>query len=166
MGSQPLADRFTKARDKIFAGATAATIAIPLAFGGLTANDAYAQDTTNITAPRHELLISDQRDVSRNSAQLIAAQLSKNAQTLLLFGPAKESFNEVKEAAEAALTQNGNTLNWVVVASGKPELAFYTNGLLTHTILNPQSENLDQIIIDQLAKDLIRVTSLELTKND
>ncbi len=48
MGIQALADKFEGARGKLFAGATAAAVAIPLAFGGLvaTANDAYAQDAS------------------------------------------------------------------------------------------------------------------------
>ena len=154
----------------------AAAFVAALGAGAAAAVPGYAQEQTNTAPanvqtqdqdaevvygePRHEVQVDDRRGIERDAIQTYAAWKSDNAQTIVLYGPTNETFQEVVEAATEALQRNDNGLNWIVLASGETELAIYTDGLLSHTILNPAGAELSSNIMEQLVFDRVRVEEL------
>lgn len=87
--------------------------------------------------------LEDARGVGVDGVQATAAYLSDDAQVIVLYGPTKETFREVIQAARRVLYDKSTALKGVIVASPTgngygTEIAFYVDGQLSATILGAE----------------------------
>jgi len=101
----------------------------------------------------------DARHVERDGVQSAAALSSGqgNNQAIILYGPNKESFNEVFAGAKEAVLESNVDVGRMFVASGSPEIAFYADGQLTATILNPSGPEVSDAVKAQLEDDFNQI---------
>lgn len=100
----------------------------------------------------------DSRDISRRAVQSAASGISsKGRQTIVLYNGDQALWDALVEGGCRSLSKSKSKLNGVILASGdQQEVAFYTNGQLVATILNPNAAELAGDVIEVLAKYLHR----------
>lgn len=112
----------------------------------------YAQDQTC------DIKWRDAKSASRDAIQSAAANISTDAQTIILFGGNREIWDQIIEGACQQAQNSRTRLNGIILAApeesqGAPEIQFFAHSQLTATILRANRNGLSDIIADQLDSD-------------
>lgn len=147
-------------RKQAFAGLTALGIGLAMA-GGAAANDGDQVATLETEAAlpvgyeNVEVPYRDSRDITREAVQTAATRISSNGrQTIVLYAADQEIWDAAYEGAQISLAAGESKLNGFILAAGdQQEVAFYANGQLSATLLNPDPALLVDDIRGQLSRD-------------
>lgn len=106
----------------------------------------------------------DAQDNTKRGVQSLAATVSQNSQSIVLYSPTRAVWNAVLDGARRSRHAGKSVVNGMLLATDdKPSIELYANGQLTATILRPDPELLSADIQDGLARDYVRLQSLGLT---
>lgn len=124
-----------------------------------------ANPTPTVTTAQEaacEIPWRDSRDISREAVQSAASRISsKGRQTIVLYDGDQALLDAIVKGGCASLAAGTSKLNGIILASGdQQEIAFYTSGTLTATLLNPTIPKLADDVVDGLANGLELNTEL------